>query len=127
MANEKEKTNESPSFPAVPGWFDISTPDSSRTRAFYQEIFGWTISALDDTYAMVSSGDGPPSGGIGQAGPESPYVGVVPYFPVADVEAALAQAEKLGGSVKMPPQDTPTGRIAVFTDPDGNNVGVMSS
>jgi predicted enzyme related to lactoylglutathione lyase len=113
---------------ATPGWFDISSPDSARARSFYGELFGWSISPIDDSYAMVSAGDGPPSGGIGQAGPDSPYVGVVPYFPVADVDAALARAEELGAKRAMEPHDTPPdGRIAAFTDPDGNTVGLMSS
>lgn len=126
MADVNSVDTESTGNPAVPGWFDISTPDSARARTFYQEMFGWSINALDDTYAMVSAGGGPPSGGIGQAGPESPYTGVVPYFPVDDVDTALARAEKLGGTRTMEPQATPMGRIAAFADPDGNNIGLMS-
>ncbi|GIH27862.1 hypothetical protein Aph01nite_61720 [Acrocarpospora phusangensis] len=108
----------------TPGWFDISSPDAARARQFYQEMFGWPIHAIDDTYALVG---GPPAGGIGQAGPDSPYTGIVVYFPVDDVETALLRAEKLGGSRTMDPQSVPgMGRIAVFTDPDGNAVGLKS-
>ncbi|MEV4625752.1 VOC family protein [Micromonospora sp. NPDC049523] len=112
----------------VPGWFDISTPDSERTRAFYKELLGWTVHVLDDNYALVIGANGEPTGGIGQAGPGSPYTGFVTYFPVDDVEAALDQAEKLGGTRVLEPQSIPgRGRIAVFADPDGNNVGLLSS
>ncbi|SCL34462.1 hypothetical protein GA0070616_4975 [Micromonospora nigra] len=111
----------------APGWFDISTPDAERTRAFYKELFGWTVHVLDETYSLVGGANGEPMGGIGQAGPDAPYTGIVTYFPVPDVEAALVQAEKLGGTRRMDPQAIPgRGRIAAFADPDGNVVGLMS-
>ncbi|SFW88808.1 VOC family protein [Amycolatopsis australiensis] len=115
-----------PEHPHRPAWFDISTPDAARARRFYQDLFGWPSNVLDDTYALVGDADGRPAGGIGQAGPDSPYVGFVAYFPVDDVDAALARAEQLGGTRVLAPVDTPVSRIAVFTDPDGNHVGLIS-
>lgn len=111
----------------VPVWFDISTPDSARAKQFYQDLFGWTVNSLDDTYALVGTEDAPPTGGIGQSGPEAPYTGLCVYFPVDDVEAALAQAEKLGATRTMDPTPTPMGQIAAFTDLDGNLVGLKSA
>ncbi|MEZ7125271.1 VOC family protein [Nonomuraea sp. AD125B] len=108
------------------GWFDISTPDAPRARRFYQELFGWTVNAIDETYALVGGDGDRPAGGIGQAGPGSPYTGVVVYIAVDDVEAALERAESLGGSRVMEPAPTPMGRIAVFADLDGNRVGLVS-
>ncbi|MFE1101892.1 VOC family protein [Nocardiopsis alba] len=108
-----------------PGWFDISTPEPDRTKEFYSGLFGWKIHTLDGNYALVGSGDGPPAGGIGTAGPNSPYLGLVVYFPVPDVDAALARAEELGGTRVMEPQSTGDERIAAFTDPDGNTVGLI--
>jgi predicted enzyme related to lactoylglutathione lyase len=112
----------------APGWFDISTPDAARARNFYQELFGWQVHVVDDTYSLVAGASGEPGGGIGQSGPDSPYTGIVAYFPVDDVETALARAEKLGGTRRLDPQTIPNrGRIAVFDDPDGNPVGLLSS
>ena len=111
----------------TPVWFDISTPDAPRARSFYQKMFGWTVNVLDQTYALVSAEGGEPTGGIGQAGPGSPYTGMVIYFPVDDVDIALARAQELGGSRTLEPQALPgMGRMAVFTDPDGNAVGLRS-
>ena len=112
--------------PHRPAWFDISTPDAPRARRFYQDLFGWPINVLDETYALAGDDGGQPTGGIGQAGPDSPYVGFVAYFPVDDVDSALARAERLGGIRVLAPVDTPVSRIAVFTDPDGNRVGLVS-
>lgn len=109
----------------VPAWFDISTPDAPRAHSFYREMFGWPVNVLDDTYALVGDGSRP-TGGIGQAGPDSPYTGIVVYFPVDDIASALTRAESLGGTRVMEPTETPTGMIAAITDPDGNTVGLQS-
>ena len=41
------------------------------------------------------------------------------YFGVADADATVAKATELGGSVLVPPFDTPVGRMAVIADPQG--------
>ncbi|MFE9421968.1 VOC family protein [Kitasatospora sp. NPDC006697] len=118
---------EDSTFPHTVAWFDVSTPDAPRARRFYQEMFGWPVNVLDDTYSLVGDADGRPTGGIGQAGPGSPYTGIAVYFRVADVETALARAEELGGARRLEPRALPgMGRMAVFTDPDGNVVGLLS-
>ena len=47
------------------------------------------------------------------------------YMRVDDLDGYLDRAEKLGGQRLLPPTDLPGdyGRIAVFTDPDGNARG----
>ena len=112
--------------PQGPAWFDISTPDAARARHFYEELFSWPVQLVDENYALVGDPGGQPAGGIGQAGPASPYVGIVVYFPVDDVDSALARAERLGAARVLDPVDTPVSRIAVFTDPDGNRIGLVS-
>ena len=92
--------------PHGPACFDISTPDAARARHFYQELSSWPVKLIDETYALVGDHGGQPAGGIGQAGPSSPYVGIVVYFPVDDVDSALARAERLGGRRVLDPVDT---------------------
>ena len=41
------------------------------------------------------------------------------YFCVADVDQALIQVAELGGTVVMPAEDTPYGRLATAADPTG--------
>lgn len=41
------------------------------------------------------------------------------YFAVADADAAVAAASVGGGTVLSGPDDTPFGRMAFLTDPDG--------
>lgn len=49
-----------------------------------------------------------------------------PHGPADDVDSALARAERLDGRRVLDPVDTPVRRIAVFTDPDGNRIGLVS-
>jgi predicted enzyme related to lactoylglutathione lyase len=41
------------------------------------------------------------------------------YFGTDDADASAAKATELGGSVVVPPFDTPVGRMAVLSDPQG--------
>ena len=54
--------------------------------------------------------------------------GVRFYVRVDDLTAYLERAEQLGGKRLSEPVDLPDGygRIAMFTDPDGNPVGLWS-
>ena len=41
------------------------------------------------------------------------------YFAVSGADASAAKITELGGSVMVPPFDTPIGKMAVVTDPQG--------
>lgn len=50
---------------------------------------------------------------------------MVIYFPVEDVDVALARADGLGATCLVRPFELPGyGRMAVIADPDGNRVGI---
>ena len=50
------------------------------------------------------------------------------YMRVDDLDKYLDRAEQLGGKRLVPPTDLPEdyGRFAIFTDPDGNAVGLWT-
>lgn len=109
-----------------PIWLDVTAREAEKTRAFYGALFGWQINvepAMD--YGLISGADGI-AGGIGQERPGNQHpAGVVAYLPVEDVDAALTRAEQLGGACAVPVWEAPgLGRMAVFTDPEGNRVGL---
>jgi predicted enzyme related to lactoylglutathione lyase len=66
-------------------------------------------------------------GGIGSA-PEGYQGHVTFYVQVPDVGATLDQAERLGGSRMMGPDEVPGAGIVIglFSDPEGHVIGVMS-
>jgi predicted enzyme related to lactoylglutathione lyase len=51
--------------------------------------------------------------------------GWLPYFHVADVPAAVARAESLGGQTHMPPRAIDVGTMAMVADPQGAPFYVM--
>jgi uncharacterized protein len=112
-------------------FFEVTSADHERAQKFYGELFGWQVAAdpAMGGYGLVDTGagEGAIGGGIGPA--SSPgEAGVKFYVRVDDLDAYLDRAERLGGKRLVPPTDLPGdfGRFAVFTDPDGNQVGLWA-
>jgi uncharacterized protein len=109
-------------------WFQIDTDDLAGTKRFYGELFDWTFTAdpnSGESYHLVKgAGEDRPQGGVAVTdGPNRTGFFVV----VTDVEAAVKQAEQLGGKVVTPPVTTPNGlTFAHLHDPAGNHFGVYT-
>ena len=114
------------------GWVELASRDAEGARAFYSALLGWqcetsTIAAAGIEYTEYAVG-GTRYGGIL---PMTAEWGEMPshwsvYIPVADVDACLARARELGGSVCVPAFDAPgVGRIARLDDPTGAGVYVI--
>jgi predicted enzyme related to lactoylglutathione lyase len=109
----------------VPCWIDTSQPDPRAAVAFYGDLFGWD---LED----VMPPDSPmryfmarlPGGDVGAVasqpdGVSGPAVWNT-YIWVDDADEAAAKVREAGGAVIMEPGDVgESGRMAVFTDPEG--------
>jgi predicted enzyme related to lactoylglutathione lyase len=105
-------------------WDDLRSPDPDAAREFYRAVFGYRMDPLPEAgpdYALFSRPDEQaPLGGIGgMMGAKGAPPHWVVYFGVADAEAAVAAAQRSGGSVLAPGFDTPYGRMAGLTDPGG--------
>jgi predicted enzyme related to lactoylglutathione lyase len=114
--------------------FEVVGQDGPRLRSFYSELFGWNIDAENPmNYGLVPREDNVSAEGIGigggiGVGPEGYSGHVTFYVEVPDVEAALAQAESLGGSRMMGPEQVMEGlEIGLFTDPEGHIIGLVKS
>jgi predicted enzyme related to lactoylglutathione lyase len=114
--------------------FEVIGRDGPKLQRYYADLFGWDVDANNPVaYGIVArEGNTDPSGvGIGGgvgAGPEG-YAGHVTFYvQVPDVEAALANAERLGGKRLMgPEQITPDTLIGQFSDPEGHLIGVIAA
>jgi predicted enzyme related to lactoylglutathione lyase len=112
-------------------FFEVISPDQERAQKFYAEMFGWQVNAdpAMGGYALVDTGagEGAIGGGIGTSDDPADS-GVKIYMRVDDLEGYLDRAERLGGRRLGEPIDLPGdfGRIAIFTDPDGNKVGLWA-
>jgi predicted enzyme related to lactoylglutathione lyase len=105
--------------------WEIQAKKPGPLQKFYRDLFGWSIDANNPmNYGMVASGgkDGI-DGGIG-GNPEGTSR-VVVYASVRDIDATLAKAEKLGGKTVMPRQDIGPVIMALYTDPEGNVMGLV--
>ncbi|MEX1104297.1 MAG: VOC family protein [Dehalococcoidia bacterium] len=106
-------------------WFEVHGKDGAKLSSFYQQLFGWKIDSNNPmNYGMVDTGAGDGAIGGGISGGDEPWVTI--YVSVPDLDAAVADATRLGGKVVQPPEDVPGGpRIALITDPEGNRIGLM--
>jgi predicted enzyme related to lactoylglutathione lyase len=107
-------------------WFEVMAQDADKMRKYYSELFGWEFQVQDAmNYGVVEAGKDGIGGGVGQT-PAGPGWATF-YTSVDDIEAAVAKAESLGSSVRMPITTLPDMRIAVVTDPEGNAVGLCAN
>jgi uncharacterized protein len=110
--------------------FEVMGKDGEKLRRFYAQLFDWKIDADNAlAYGLVEretnvEGVGIP-GGIGGI-PDGMAGHLTFYVEVPDVEAALAQAEQLGGTRLMGPSEIQPGvELGQFSDPEGHMVGVV--
>ncbi len=116
--------------PGTPIWNEVVTPDIPRAMQFYADVLGMSSEDSpmgDDTYTVLSNAAGRQIGGA----MNPPMEGVPPhwnvYFNVDDVDATVAKALDLGGSVVAPAFDVPgVGRMAVLADPQGAMFNLMA-
>jgi uncharacterized protein len=114
--------------------FEVIGKDGAALRSYYSDLFGWQIDADNPmNYGIVQrdgnvSADGSGIGGGVGEGPEGYGGHVTFYIEVPDVEAALAKAERLGGTRVMgPEQIMDTVELGQFTDPEGHLIGVVKT
>lgn len=106
--------------PGTVVWNELITADLSVV-AFYTEVLGLTTSATDmgmGEYTTFEVDGQMVSGAVAPYAPGTPNHWHV-YFDVADADATAAKAAELGGSILAEPFDSPVGRIAVVSDPQG--------
>jgi predicted enzyme related to lactoylglutathione lyase len=118
--------------------FEMPYDSSERVAAFYQSAFGWKLQAMGEAmgnYVLAittpSSDSGPTNPGAINGGffarhPDSPmqYPSVV--ISVDDIQQAAQGVAGAGGAVLGEPMDIPgVGKYAVFTDTEGNRVGML--
>lgn len=112
--------------------FEVVGQDAETLKRFYADLFGWEINSDNPmNYGIVQRDENVSADGIGIGGgigaaPEGSQGHVTFYIDVPDVEAALASAERLGGSRMMGPETVMEGvEIGLFNDPEGHLIGLV--
>ncbi|HYV14974.1 MAG TPA: VOC family protein [Conexibacter sp.] len=114
--------------------FEIIGQDAEKLGRYYSQLFGWDVDANNEMkYGMVQREANLTSEGVGigggiAAGPPGYEGHVTFYVEVPDVEATLAQAERLGGTRLMGPE-TVMDRMILghLRDPEGHIVGIIQT
>ena len=111
--------------PGVPSWVDTSQPDPEAVLDFYSGLFGWQFESVmppdaPGSYFMARLRGGDVAG-VGSIPEGMPQVATWnTYVAVASADETAAKVRDAGGSVVMEPFDVMgSGRMAVFTDPEG--------
>ncbi|ARP73246.1 VOC family protein [Streptomyces pluripotens] len=119
-------------------WVELYTPDIAAAAAFYHQVLGLETSAAPfpgGTYTCVN-----PAG----RGEDAMFGGIVPladapgeaeggphwlsYFQIEDTDGVVEKAQRLGGTVRMPPTTVEgVGRMARLDDPHGVRFAVIES
>jgi uncharacterized protein len=104
-------------------WYELLTTDPHAAAGFYTGLVKWEVRDSGQPgmdYRVFSASDAD-IGGLMKlpAGASMPPIWLG-YVGVADVDGKVAEIEKLGGTVHMPPHDIPNvGRFAMVADPQG--------
>jgi predicted enzyme related to lactoylglutathione lyase len=117
--------------------FEVIGADPQGLRTFYGELFQWEFDtdvpvaeAVSEAgnYGFVdryTTDDGTGiRGGVGGGAGYAPHT--IFYVGVPSVEAALSEAERLGGTRVLGPETNTGGDLVIghFRDPEGNIIGV---
>jgi predicted enzyme related to lactoylglutathione lyase len=102
--------------------FDICGPQEQVLHGFYGDLLGWEIQPKGPGYALVDTPDG-----LHGAIIDSDRPAVTLGIAVPDLDAAVRDAERLGGSVVMPPTDNGWVLKAQVKDPAGNLLTLIQS
>jgi predicted enzyme related to lactoylglutathione lyase len=109
----------------VSNW-EINSADPAKARKFYSEVLGWKMNFMPEnnyTFVDTDAGGKGIGGGIGPLRGPKPFVTF--YVVVKDPDATLKKATQAGAKVVFPATKVgPTTTIALFSDLDGNVIGL---
>ena len=109
----------------TPSWWELHTRDYQTAVNFYRDVLGWETQTMGDTpefrYTVLKHGEEMLAGIMDASSflPAGEPARWSVYFGSDDADASLADVTRLGGSVVLPAEDTPYGRLAEAADPTG--------
>ena len=109
--------------------FDIPVDSPERAQQFYSQLFGWKmrkVSLPGYDYWLLRSAQDENLGGMLQRTSADQYP--VNFFPVPDINVAIAQVTALGGNLVVAKRAVPrAGYSAQVSDTEGNIFGLWQN
>jgi predicted enzyme related to lactoylglutathione lyase len=111
-------------------WIELATNDVAAARAFYTELFGWTVNEMPmgegDVYTMFRYAGGDVAAMHGHTGGAPPNW--LSYVAVENVDQSTEKAKELGATVVAGPMDVfDAGRMAVLLDTQGAAIAIWQA
>ncbi|MFC9913467.1 VOC family protein [Streptomyces sp. NPDC059862] len=113
-------------------WAEVFTRDPEKSDAFFPAVFPYTAQQMDDNgidFRIFNLSGNPVLGRMKMTEdfpPDvPPYINL--YFSVTNCDDAVATATKLGGILRFGPMDSPFGRFAALSDPQGASFSVIDT
>jgi len=122
----KKEYRPAPTGPGYFCWYEVATHHPTEAKNFYRQLFNWghkelPEAAAGETYTVFSQA-GNDVAGMMNIPADAPYPAHwLAYIESADLEADVARAESLGGTILLPITENPNnmGSFAVLQDPTG--------
>ena len=108
------------------GWIDLTVPDATAIRDFYQKVVGWKHAPVSmgeyDDFCMIPQNSEDPVSGICYAkgaNKDLPPSWII-YIVVENLEASLKDVKTLGGEMLSEVKKIPgQGQYCIIKDPAG--------
>lgn len=109
---------------ARPNFIELPARDLAAAKAFFESVFGMTMTGFGPTYACTLTGDVD----IGlQGDADEATHAPLPVIEVENLETTLASVMAAGATISKPIFGFPGGRRFHFLDPNGNELAAMQS
>ena len=110
---------------------ELNTTDPDKAKAFYGNLFAWTLEDMQMgpgmTYTMIQPGEGTGGGLMKQPVPGAPSAWLA-YVNVDDVKASTEKARSLGAQVVKDVTEVPDmGWFSIIVDPTGAPLGLWQN
>jgi uncharacterized protein len=111
--------------PSSISYLRIPAPEPVALAGFYAEVFGWTVDA-DRRVPNFTDGSGHVIGHFVSDAEVAGAAGIRPYVYVEDIDETLHFVVVNGGRVAVAPYPEGGLRVATFSDPAGNEIGIWT-
>ena len=106
---------------------ELNTPDLSKAKAFYGELFGWEFQDMDmgpsGIYSTFKPSEGP---GGGMTSMSTGNQGWLTYVGVKNIQESTDKARSLGATIIIGPHDIPNvGFFTILQDPTGCTIAMF--